>query len=341
MTLADEARAAVDRETEIAELRAALGRAQRAARKREIAVGALVDAVYTACKDAALAHGPAPRIAAPKPDRRAKHREAAVLHLTDWQCGKRTHDFDMGVLRARIHQAAMKAVEITEIQRAHHPVPECHILLGGDMVEGVSIFPGQAFEVEASAFEQVISCAAIIESTVAFALEHFERVTVWEEIGNHGRLGRKGDHPHGDNLDRLTYTIAAQRLLTSQRLSWNRYGGGIGTHVPIGNYTGFLFHGDEIKSFGGNTPAFGILRKMNAWATGVIAPFTDAYGGHFHHNMVLTMANGGRIFMTGSPESGNEYAKEFVAATAIPSQRLNFVHPEVGRVTSEHVLWLS
>ena len=110
--------------------------------------------------------------------------------------------------------------------------------------------------------------------------------------------------------------------------------------VKIGNYRALLVHGDEVKSFGGNTPAFGILRKVNAWAAGVIEDFQDCYMGHWHTPMSLTMSNGGRIFVTGSPESQNEYAREFVAATGIPSQRLHFVDPDKGRVAAEYVVWL-
>jgi DNA repair exonuclease SbcCD nuclease subunit len=110
--------------------------------------------------------------------------------------------------------------------------------------------------------------------------------------------------------------------------------------VQIGNYRALLVHGDEIKSFGGNTPAFGILRKCNAWATGVVAPFDDAYMGHFHTPMTLTTANGGQVFVTGSPESGNIYAAEFVAAKGRPSQRLHFVDQERGRVTASYIVWL-
>lgn len=335
MSLADDVAA----HNELAELRDALRRAQRQAAKRQVDRDQLVAAVYTACRDAALAHGPAPKIVAPKRDRRANRAEVALLHLTDWQTGKQTQSYNMDVTRRRVMQAATKAVELAELQRSSHPVRECHVMLGGDMIEGVGIFAGQAFEVEASAFEQVIHTAGTIASVVTHLLEHFERVHVWEEIGNHGRIGRKGDAPHGDNLDRMSYTLARSQV-TSDRLTWHPYGGDIGTHVEIGNYTAFLFHGDEIKSFGGNTPAFGILRKLNAWATGVVAPFNDAYGGHFHTPMTLTMANAGRIFMTGSPESDNGYAKEFVAAVGKPSQRLHFVDPDKGRVSGEYVLWL-
>jgi len=99
-----------------------------------------------------------------------------------------------------------------------------------------------------------------------------------------------------------------------------------------------VVHGDEIPSFGGQTPSYSILRKVNAWAT--FMEFNDCIMGHFHTPINLTMANGGRIWVTGSPESDNQYAKSFVAAVGKPSQRLMFVDPEKGRVTCEYVCWL-
>jgi hypothetical protein len=335
VSLADEAHNA----GEIAELRQALARAQRQAMRRQIERDELVAAVYTAARDAMLAHGPAPKIAAPARDRRQARPEVALLHLTDWQCGKRTISYDMETCRRRVMQAATKAVELAEIQRADHPVTECHVMLGGDMVEGASIFPGQAFEIEAGAFEQLVHTAGTITAVVALLLEHFHTVHVWEEIGNHGRIGRKGEAPHGDNIDRMAYALARTQI-TSPRLTWHPFAGGLGTHVTVGEYVALLVHGDEFKSFGGNTPAFGLLRKCNAWATGVVAPFHDVYVGHFHHALDLTMANGGRIFVTGSPESDNEYAKEFVAATSQPSQRLHFIDPVKGRVSAQYIVWL-
>ena len=325
--------------SEVDELRRALQIAQRAARRRQIDTEALVEAVYKAARDAALAHGPAPTILAPKPDRRKVKPEVALLHLTDWQAGKVSISYNLAVCRERVLRAVTKTIELTAIQRSHHPVDECHVMLGGDMVEGAGIFAGQAFEIEAGAFEQLIHVAATIEAAITALLGVFRTVHVWEEIGNHGRIGRKGDHPHGDNIDRMSYTLARSKV-QSDRVVWHPFAGGLGTHVTIGNYVALLVHGDEFKSFGGNTPAFGILRKCNAWASGVVAPFHDAYIGHFHTPMTLTLANAGRAFVTGSPESDNEYAREFVAAVGRPSQRLHYVDPDRGRVTSEHLLWL-
>jgi len=167
----------------------------------------------------------------------------------------------------------------------------------------------------------------------------FDKVHVVCEYGNHGRLGRKGELPAHDNIDAISYKITADRTKDLKNVTWQMSSDWYQI-VSVGNYKALLVHGDEIKSFGGGTPAFGILRKCNAWATGVVPDFKDVYMGHFHTPMALTMSNGGRIFVTGSPESENVYAAEFVAAKGHPSQRLHFVDPEHGRVTAEYVVWL-
>ncbi len=322
---------------EVEELRKALLKTQRELAKAKGKNDELVEAIYQAAKEAAIASGAG--IPAPLKDKRKAKPEVALLHTTDWQLGKVTADYNMEVCGKRLDTLVQKVVELTRIQRADHPVEEIVVMLGGDMVEGITVFPGQAWEVEAHLFTQLFECARLIERMVLTLLQDFRKVTVWCEYGNHGRIGRRGDVPYTDNIDRIAYKIASERFVGDKRVefhqseNWHQI-------VKIGNYSALLFHGDEVKSFGGNTPAFGILRKVNAWATGVVEPFQDAYHGHYHTPMTLTLANGGRVFGTGSPESENVYAAEFVAAKGKPSQRLHFVDPEKGRVTSEHTIWL-
>ena len=328
-----------DQEVELQELRDALVRQQRATRKAHAKSEAIVEAVYQAAKDAAVTLGRAPSVPKPKTDPRRKNPEVALIHATDWQLGKQTSDYDIDTCRKRIHRFAEKIGTMTEIQRADHPVKEAHVMFGGDMVEGLGIFPGQPYEVEAHLFEQLFATAGLMEDFVRRMLAIFERVTVTCEYGNHGRLGRKGDMPGADNIDRVAYKIAGDRL-EDERVTWHTDSNWYQI-VTIGNYSALLVHGDEIKSFGGNTPAFGLIRKCNAWSTGVIPePFDDVYVGHFHTPMTLTMANGHQIYVTGSPESENVYAKEFMAATGHPSQRLHYVDPEAGRVTASYLVWL-
>ena len=319
------------------ELREALKRALAEKAKLKHRNEEMVRAIYQAAKDAALSLPPV-KAKPPTKDTRKGKAEVAVIHCTDWQLGKRTVSYGSETCGQRIERFIDKCLHITEIQRKHHPVKEAVLMLGGDMVEGLGIFPGQIYEVDSLLYEQLFEVSRLISNTIATLASNFETVRVVCEYGNHGRIGRYGEMPKGDNIDRISYEIARNKvghLVKDWQASdaWYQI-------VKIGNYTALLVHGDEIKSFGGNTPAFGILRKVNAWAGGVIEDFNDCYMGHWHTPMSLTMSNGGRIFVTGSPESHNEYAREFVAATGIPSQRLHFIDPDKGRVAAEYVVWL-
>ncbi len=321
-------------EYEIQELRRALKTAQagehRAKRKNE----EIVEAVYRAAYDAGIAVGRGKAPAKPPvKDKRKDKLEVALVHATDWQLGKKSISYGMATCANRMDQLTDKVISLTTIQRAHHPVKKLIVLFGGDMVEGITIFPGQAWEIEAHLFEQLFEAARIMEKMIREFAESFEEVQVVCEFGNHGRLGRKGELPSGDNIDAMAYRIAKDRVTDLKNVTWQMSNDWYQI-VVCGSYRALLVHGDEIKSSGG------IVRKANAWATGVIEPFQDVYMGHWHTPMAVTMANGGRVFVTGSPESHNEYAREFIGATGVPSQRVHFIDPNKGRVTAEYVIWL-
>ena len=319
-------------EQEVIDLRKALLNSQRSEGRAKAKTSDLIDAVHEAARLSLLAT-PRTKLQPPLKDIRKGKAEVALVHLTDWQAGKQTVSYDIGTLSARIEQMVDKVVQLTVIQRAHHPVKDCVVMLGGDMVEGLGIFPGQVYEVGAHLFEQMFEVVRIIEQAIRTLAINFENVTVVCEFGNHGRLGRKGDMPSGDNIDRMAYRIAAMNCKDVKHVKWQMSDDWYQIFA-IGNYKVLLVHGDEIGSFGG------ILRKVSAWSTGVVEPFDDCYMGHFHTPTSLTMANGGRVFVTGSPESHNEYARTFIAAVGKPSQRVHFVDPVKGRVTAEYVCWL-
>jgi len=325
VTLSEEAKT----EQEIVQLKRALETTQRALAKAKRRTQDMVDCVHDAANQASLVQ---PRIRVkPYRSKKSKKAEVALVHLTDWQAGKVSVSFSMEVLRKRIEQMIDKVVALTNVQRAHHPVNDCVLVLGGDMVEGLSIFPGQQWEVEAHLFEQMFTVVNIIQQAVHTLSGQFSKVHVVCEYGNHGRLGRKGDMPSADNVDRMAYKIASDRCVHLKNVTWQQSADWYQV-VAIGNYKLLVVHGDEMPSFNG------ILRKINTWATFI--EFDDCIMGHFHTPSNFTMANGGRVWVTGSPESDNQYAKSFIAAVGKPSQRLMFVDPEKGRVTCEYVCWL-
>jgi hypothetical protein len=97
-------------------------------------------------------------------------------------------------MRTRVLEFAKKAVRITDIQRADHPVKEVTIAFGGDMVEGLFNFPSQAFEIDSTLFEQYVNVSRLIVDVVRYALANYEKITVVPEWGNHGRIGSKRDN---------------------------------------------------------------------------------------------------------------------------------------------------
>ena len=328
---------------ELEALRKALRSTQARLYRAQAKTDELMDAAREGAREAMLAVGnPAP---VPKPpvDKRRGKPEVALLHLSDWQLGKRTESYNTEVALARVEQIGKKLIEITEIERAAHPVRECHIMLGGDLPENAGIFPGQAYEIDSGLFRQSANCINSVEQIVRLALATFDRVEVWVVKGNHGRIGKKGEHPREDNADGFIAEEVHERLKrdeSSKRLVWHdprRFY----TVVQIGSYAALLIHGDQIKQFGGNLPAYGIAKKVNAWAAGVIKePFVDAYLGHFHQPMVLPMAVGHRrTFVNPSLESDSAFAQEFIAASGSPGQRLNFIDPVDARITTERILW--
>jgi hypothetical protein len=333
---------AYEEQAQIDELQRLLKKAQGEAARNKRRTDDLVQAIYQAAYEAAKASGRGLAVKRPALDKRRKGHEVALVHATDWQLGKKTSSYNIAVADRRIAEFTEKVINLTEIQRKDHPVDECVLMLGGDMVEGGgNVFSSQVWEIEAHLFEQLFETARLIERMVRTLQANFAKpLRIVCEWGNHGRLGRYGDGTYaGDNADRMAYKIAQDRT-TDLPVTW-QHSDSWYQRFAIGNYKVLLVHGDEIKSFGGNVPAFGIMRKMNAWASGVIPDFTDGYLGHFHQNICMTLANGGRCFVTGSIESDSEYAKEFVAATGNPSQRLHFINPDRGSVTAEYVVWLS
>jgi hypothetical protein len=327
--------------TDVKDLRNVIMRLQKQLLKAKTKTDDLVEATHQAAYDAMLTYGPIQETKAPEKDLRKGKPEVALWHMTDWQGAKRTTSYNSKVMRKRVMQFAERAIRITEIQRADHPVKDCTIMFGGDMVEGLFNFPTQAFEIDATLFEQYVTVSRLCVDVVKYALANYEKVTVIPEWGNHGRIGSKRDNvPRSDNFDRMCYELARQLLQNEKRLTWQECPEDW-QKVEIGNYAAVLIHGDEIGRNGYASPA-AIVQHMNRWRSGALPfAFRDVYVGHYHTHAEWPMANGqGAVYQTGSTESDNRYAGVMLAASATPSQRLHFIDPIKGRVTAGYKIWL-
>jgi len=326
---------------DVKELRQALMRLQKQLRQSKERTQDLVEASHQAAYDAMLTMGKIEPVATPVLDKRKAKGEVALWHMTDWQGAKRTTSYNSEIMRKRVLEFCEKAVRITEIQRADHPVKEVTICFGGDMVEGLFNFPTQAFEVDATLFEQYVNVSRLCVDVVRYALSNYEKVTVIAEWGNHGRIGSKRDNvPRSDNFDRMCYELARQLLQGEKRLTWQDCPEDI-QRIEIGAYRALLIHGDEVGRNGFASPG-AIVQHANKWRSGSYPwDFRDVYIGHYHTHSEWAMANGqGSVYQTGSTESDNRYAGVMLAASATPSQRLHFIDPIKGRVTAVYKVWL-
>jgi hypothetical protein len=330
-----------EHDPEIVELRRALQRVQKQLQQQKQKTDELVEATIRASYDAMLSMGGIKNIDAVPVDKRKAKPEVALWHLTDWQGAKKTASYNSDVMVKRVMSFCERAVRITDIQRADHPVKDLTIMFGGDMVEGLFNFPSQAFEIDATLFEQYVNVSRLLVEVVRYALSNYEKVTVVPEWGNHGRIGSKRDNvPRSDNFDRMCYELARQLLSKEKRLTWQECPEDI-QRVQIGNYKALLIHGDEVGRNGFASPG-AIVQHANRWRSGAYDwDFRDVYIGHYHTHAEWAMANGqGSVYQTGSTESDNRYAGVMLAASATPSQRLHFIDPIKGRVTAAYKVWL-
>lgn len=310
----------------------------------------LVDAVYQAASEAAAALD-LPAVPLPADYRPSKKgpeaEEAALAVVSDWQLAKLTPSYNSEICEERIELYGDKIIELTEIQRADHPVRDIHLWLLGDLIEGELIFPGQHWLIDSSLYMQVcVDGPRILGNLIRKLLLHFDNVYIESVDGNHGRLGGRSsrDYNAESNGDRMLYSITKQLLANETRVHWNLREGGDRernwyTVGRIGNYSSLLFHGDQIKGHSG-FPWYSLQKKVGGWALGAIPEeFQDVDLGHWHQPTRVTL-NRVTARCNGSTESHNTYAIEQLAAVGRPSQGLRFVHPVKGRVTGEYVVYL-
>jgi hypothetical protein len=263
--------------------------------------------------------------------------ETAVLHLSDTQIGKKTQTYNSTIAGARIMKLAEKVAYITEIRRSAAKIDELHLYLGGDMVEGESVFPHQAHLIDSSVFAQAVKTApTIITSCVTYLLNYFSKVVIKTVPGNHGRNGFQDTASHPEtNWDNVCYEVTKLMLQPAgDRVEFD-ISPTFWSMDYIYNWGNLIVHGDQMAS---SAPA-SIDKKALNWALADEIPHWNyLWYGHFHNygyrviNRLVCLANG-------TTESDNDYALGKMAATGYPSQRLAYFDPNHGLI-ADHQIYL-
>jgi hypothetical protein len=305
-----------------------------------------VETLYTAVSDAmttfSIGQVPEPKL------KKGNNSEVCVPLLSDLQLSKTTKDYNSKVAEERLYEYARKIVKLTEIQRSDHPITKCHVMALGDLIEGENIFSGQAFLLDAGLYRQIcVDGPRMITGFLRYLLEHFEKVECTWVIGNHGRIGRRGEFDPETNGDRMLGKIVQMAMSGEPRFTMTVPDGRGDRNwyavVEEGDWKALLFHGDQMRGHSG-LPFYAFHKAISGWASGAL-PYPDnefqtALCGHFHQAARLPI-NKREVYINGSLESMNTFASEQLKAMSDPQQWLLFVSPDRGRVTASYVVDLT
>jgi len=279
-----------------------------------------------------------------KDTRKTKPEWIGVAHLCDLHFGKTTHNYNSTIAYQRTVLYFHKVGEIIKAQRTAAKIEVVHILLGGDIAEGESVFKGQKLLIDRQVLEQAMFDApeAIVDG-ILYLMTIVREIHMWCVVGNHGWDGKKY-RIGATNWDRVFYETLKLIFKGTEKLPRDQFKDRI--HFHIGDYDVtarvfdwglLLIHGDRIKGQLG-MPWYGIGKKMSGWADILEEPWEYLFMGHFHTLSSITI-NYRRCFANGSAESGNEYAKENMAASGYPVQRFCFFDAKHGMV-NDHPVYL-
>lgn len=212
---------------------------------------------------------------------------------------------------------------------ASHRLQEALIVLGGDMVEGDEIFPGQSWQLELDPPRQVWELAVklgdALQRIIATAKSEFgiPKVGIYAVPGNHGKVGGKrgGARPTTYSWDWLLFKILADRLRAEPVEHFAIEPGGA-VLFGAADFVFLAIHGDEIRGWGG-LPFYG-LTKFDGRAMRLHQTVYD-YLLMGHHHQPASIPNGsGETIVSGDWMGGTNLSRMMTAASR-PQQNVLFV----------------
>jgi len=269
------------------------------------------------------------------------HEEDIVLVVSDVQAGLTTSvkesgglgEFNTAILLDEIEYLK---VSLVSIMKYHPNVRRLHVWFNGDIVEGEDIFGGQLREIDQNVIEQIMFVVEHFARFLYSMAGMFEEVHCTGVVGNHGRIGRKGEHSPMANFDYLCYRWMQERCAAVPAIKWR---------IPdtwwlINDVLGWRFlqvHGDDTGSSFGGIPLYGMIRhryryrEMLRTASQITIPKDAPADFDFmvlgHHSTAAQLPG---IISAGSWPGGTEFSLKRMQMGDMPSAPLFAVNRRYG-----------
>lgn len=265
--------------------------------------------------------------------------EEMVLVISDVQAGLTTSAKESGGLgefntSILLEEIEYLKVSLISIMKYHPNVKRLHVWFNGDIVEGEDIFGGQLREIDQNLIQQILFVVEHFARFLHMCAGLFEEVRCTGVVGNHGRIGRKGEHSPMANFDYLCYRWLQERLAAAgtANVTWS---------IPetwwmINDVLGWRFlqvHGDDTGSSFGGIPLYGMIRhkaryremlRTAAQLSGGVKvpgdmPMDFDYMVLGHHSQAAQLQN---IISAGSWPGGTEFSLKRLQLADVPSAPL-------------------
>jgi len=279
--------------------------------------------------------------------------EIVIADISDTQIGQavlgsetgglETYNFDVFKERAEVYKAGFTKIVNTYI-RGTVPVKTCIVILGGDIVEGETVYPLQHTRLDKYLLEQAFEGADVIADMLLHMAGMFDLLWVIPIWGNHGKVKNTTL-----NMDTLAYMLIQRRLAhqTNIKMEISVPHFAMGYIDPSMNIISHerndwptwsfgAIHGDNIMGYQG-IPAYGINRAVLKYQDMTKVSCDAFFIHHFHERTVL---GAGKAYVNGSWIGGTEYSTAKMQGAARPMQQLFTWHPWQ-HITSERSIYLA
>lgn len=252
--------------------------------------------------------------------------EDVAIHVTDDHIGDRLEDefgnvrFDTQTSIDRIKQRVDETMKFIHRQReAGYDIHTAHYLMGGDIITGVGIYQGQAWEVEKNFNEQIDIATEVHLEQIRRLSEEFEAVQVVCQPGNHGeiRISGSSQKANGDDIlyRMLDHLVRISDMENVTLIRNNRKGF---TNFEMRGHNAHLRHGDNMKPQSETRAASDDLR---GWK--LQHKFDILYAGHFHTQGVGRVM-GAPLVRSGSIKPPDDF-EESISEWSMPASTVHGV----------------